>query len=160
MRITGFSLQAAHLLAQTTFLSLPSWSPETIQTPEGLNFPRNTSAHGSKNSGYSLVSNNTTESEKTGEEFGRVPSNSSADQKVVRSFPQVFPQVSAEMSWRTVDLRATGGRQTRQQAVYGSATGKREQMSARTPSCDKENLCCRCFHRDPKSAMILAVIKS
>lgn len=36
MRITGFFLQAAHLLlSQTRFLQLPSWSPETIQTPEG-----------------------------------------------------------------------------------------------------------------------------
>lgn len=44
MRITGFSLQAAHLLAQTPFLQLPSWSPETIQTPEGFqNSHRNTS---------------------------------------------------------------------------------------------------------------------
>lgn len=37
MRITAFSLQAAHLLAQApVFFQLPSWSPATIQTPEGF----------------------------------------------------------------------------------------------------------------------------
>lgn len=61
MRITGFSLQAAHLLAQTAFLQVPSWSPETTETPEGFkNSPRKTREcfHGSENAaGYGLIIN-------------------------------------------------------------------------------------------------------
>lgn len=61
MRITGFYLQAAHLLGQTLLLQLPSWSPGTIQTPEGFkNSPKNTRErfHGSENAaGYGLMMN-------------------------------------------------------------------------------------------------------
>lgn len=55
MRITGFSLQAAHLLAQTAVLQRPSWSPETIHTPEGL-FHKNKNA-----AGYRRATNKSTE---------------------------------------------------------------------------------------------------
>lgn len=72
MRISGFSLQAAHLLAQTPFLQLLSWSPETIQTPEGFkNSPRNTPEcfHGSQNAADDgLIMNKLKEWKKGGED--------------------------------------------------------------------------------------------
>lgn len=112
MRITGFSLQAAHLLAQTPFLQLPSWSPETIQTPEGFkNSPRNTWGcfHGSKNAaGYGLI-NKIREWEKRGQRmYSRwVPNNTRTDQNVVRYFPQVSADSELNDCWLQGHRRET-----------------------------------------------------
>lgn len=54
-----------------------------------------------------------------------------------------------EMSWMTVDLGATGGRQIRKQAVYAAAEGTSEQMSEITLKMRKKT------GASPKSKRVL-----
>lgn len=113
IRITVFSLQAAHLLAQTPFLFLPSWSPETIQHLRGLRIHPETRVFLWRGKSSRLLSHyeQTKRIEKEGGDHLHehlIHQNRPERCSVDRSLR--FQQI--KMSWMNIDLKATRGRQT------------------------------------------------